>query len=58
MRRKKVTIKRLDASVLRPKKLKPFDSKAFLETAKRLEKAIKREEKLYGPSKDGMATVS
>ena len=50
MPRKKITIKRLNASDLRPAKVRPFSVKKFIEAAKNLEKALIREEKEYGRS--------
>ena len=58
VRRKKVIIKREEASVLRPKKLKPFNPKEFMEAAKRLEEAIKKEEEKYGSPQDEIAAIS
>ncbi|MDP3917921.1 MAG: hypothetical protein Q8Q30_01975 [Candidatus Woesebacteria bacterium] len=48
MTRKNITIKRVDASELRPKKLKPFSVKKFIEAATSLEEAIRKEQKIYG----------
>lgn len=50
MTRKNVTIKRFEASKLRPEKLKPFSVKKFIEVATSLEEAIRKEEKKYGPA--------
>lgn len=43
-----MTIKRLNASDLRPAKSRPFSVKKFIEAAKNLEEALKKEEKKYG----------
>lgn len=48
MTRKNITIKRFEASKLRPQKLKPFSVKKFIEVATNLEEAIRKEEKKYG----------
>lgn len=48
MTRKKVTIERFSASKLRPKKIKKFSVEKFIEVSKKLEKAIKKEDKESG----------
>lgn len=50
MTRKKITIKRINASELRPAKLRPFDAQRFIKAAKNLEEALEKEEKKYGRS--------
>ncbi len=50
MTRKKMIIRRFEASELRPKKLKSFSVKKFVEAATNLEEAIRKEEKRYGPT--------
>ncbi len=45
---KNITVRRSEASELRPKKLKPFSVKKFIEVATSLEEAIRKEEKKYG----------
>lgn len=48
MVKKKEFIKREDASVLRPKKLKPFNPKEFVARSKELQKAIEKEMREFG----------
>ena len=55
MTRKKVTIKRLNASELRSKKARVFSVKRFIEAAKNLEEALKKEEIKYGKSSGVLA---
>ena len=48
MPRKTEKIKRENVSVIRPKKIKPFNLKNFLEVSGSLQRAIKKEEERYG----------
>ena len=50
--RKKITIKRINASALRPTTIKPFSIKKFMDAAANLERALKKEEKEYGGSSE------
>lgn len=50
MTRKKITIKRINASELRPLKARYFNAKRFIEAANNLEEALEKEEKKYGKS--------
>ena len=50
MTRKSITIKRKNASELRPVKARPFNAERFIEAAKNLEEALEKEEKKYGKS--------
>ncbi|HTK03534.1 MAG TPA: hypothetical protein VL401_02070 [Alphaproteobacteria bacterium] len=50
MTRKKITIKRINASELRPSKSRSFSAKRFIEAAKNLQKALEKEEEKYGKS--------
>lgn len=43
MPKKKKLIKREDASILRPKKLKPFDPREFIIRSEELQKAVEKE---------------
>lgn len=48
MTTKRKVIKRSNASELRPKSIKPFSIKRFIEVATKLEAAVEKEEKKYG----------
>ena len=49
MIKRNVAIKRKDISELRSKKARPFNAEKFVKMAKDLRKAVKKEEKKYGP---------
>lgn len=48
MPRKTEKIRRENVSAIRPKKLKPFNLKSFLEVSEKLKKAIEKEEEMHG----------
>jgi hypothetical protein len=47
-KKKTTTIKRIDASTLKPKNPKPFDPIKFIKLAKAIQRAIEKEEEIYG----------